>query len=162
MRTRHRTRRVDFRGPQRPDEFVRYGRRTRWGQNRKNVYLSPYVEEPLNSKVIKKNFVPELRIRQVFFVFWDSCVLCIYVMNILCTFHTYPYLAMVHICIYAKLFCMSRMYHKVNFLVEFNWFEFRVFLFSWPVAIPKLKSLVSPIYPYLEEEYMDSYLCQGY
>ena len=29
-------------------------------QNRKNVYLSPYVEEPLNSKVIK-GFVPELR-----------------------------------------------------------------------------------------------------
>ena len=33
----------------------------RWkSQNRKNVYLSPYVEEPLNSKVIK-SFVPELR-----------------------------------------------------------------------------------------------------
>ncbi len=29
-------------------------------QNRKNVYLSPNVEEPLNSKVIK-SFVPELR-----------------------------------------------------------------------------------------------------
>ena len=54
-------------------------------QNRKNVYLSPYVEKPLNSKVIK-GFVPELRSRQVFFVFWDSYVLCIYVMNILCTF----------------------------------------------------------------------------
>ena len=46
----------------------------RWkSQNRKNVYLSPYVEEPLNSKVIK-NFVPELRSRV--FVFRDSCVLC--------------------------------------------------------------------------------------
>ena len=55
-------------------------------QNRKNVYLSPYVEEPLNSKVIK-SFVPELRSRYVFFVFRDSYVLCIYVMNILCTFH---------------------------------------------------------------------------
>ena len=32
----------------------------RKSQNRKNVYLSPYVEEPLNSKVIK-SFVPELR-----------------------------------------------------------------------------------------------------
>ena len=29
-------------------------------QNRKNVYLSPYVEEPLNSKVIT-SFEPELR-----------------------------------------------------------------------------------------------------
>ena len=47
--------------------------------------LSPYVEKPFNSKVIK-GFVPELRSRQVFFVFRDSCVLCIYVMNILCTF----------------------------------------------------------------------------
>ena len=60
LRTRHQTRRVDFRGSQRPDEFARYGCRTRWAgdrwksQNRKNVYLSPYVEEPLNSKVIKK------------------------------------------------------------------------------------------------------------
>ena len=33
----------------------------RWkSQNRKNIYLSPYVEKPLNSKVIK-SFVPELR-----------------------------------------------------------------------------------------------------
>ena len=49
------------------------------------MYLSPYVEEPLNSKVIK-GFVPELRSRYVFFEFRDSYVLCIYVMNILCTF----------------------------------------------------------------------------
>ena len=48
--------------------------RTRWGggrwksQNRKNVYLSPYVEEPLNSKVIK-SFVPELRSRKCFSCF---------------------------------------------------------------------------------------------
>ena len=60
----------------------------RWkNQNRKNVYLSPYVEEPLNSKVIK-SFVPELRSRKLFFVFRDFYVLCIYVMNILCTFPT--------------------------------------------------------------------------
>ena len=50
--------------------------------------LSPYVEKPLNSKLIKKSFVHELRSRQVFFVFRDSYVLCIYVMNILCSFHT--------------------------------------------------------------------------
>ena len=38
----------------------------RWkSQNRKNVHLSPYVEEPLNSKVIK-SFVPELRSRKCF------------------------------------------------------------------------------------------------
>ena len=41
----------------------------RWKiQNRKNVYLSPYVEEPLNSKVIK-SFVPELRSRKCFSCF---------------------------------------------------------------------------------------------
>ena len=46
----------------------------RWKSlNRKNVYLSPYVEEPLNSKVIK-SFVPELRNRYVFFEFRDSYV----------------------------------------------------------------------------------------
>ena len=45
----------------------------------------PYVET-FNSKVIK-GFVPELRSRYVFFVFKDSYVLCVYVMNILCTFH---------------------------------------------------------------------------
>ena len=46
----------------------------------------PYVET-FNSKVIK-GFVPELRSRYVFFVFRDSNVLCIYFMNIICTFHT--------------------------------------------------------------------------
>ena len=46
----------------------------------------PYVET-FNSKVIK-GFVPGLRSRHVFFVLRDSYVLCIYVMKILCTFHT--------------------------------------------------------------------------
>ena len=49
------------------------GCRTRWrdrwkSQNRKNVYISPYVEEPLNSKVIKC-FVPELRSGKFFSCF---------------------------------------------------------------------------------------------
>ena len=49
-----------------PHEFGGGGR---WkSQNRKNVYLSPYVEEPLNSKVIK-SFVPELRSRKCFSCF---------------------------------------------------------------------------------------------
>ena len=39
------------------------------------MYLSPYVEEPLNSKEIK-SFVPELRSRYVFFEFRDSYVRC--------------------------------------------------------------------------------------
>ena len=71
LRTVHRTRRGDFRGSLRPDEFTRYGRRTRWrwkSQNRKNTYLSPYIDEPLNTKVIK-GFVPELRSRKCFSCF---------------------------------------------------------------------------------------------
>ena len=59
----------------------------RWkSQNRKNVYLSPYVEEPLNSKVIK-SFVPELRSRKCFSCFQiPMFYIYIYVMNILCMF----------------------------------------------------------------------------
>ena len=49
------------------------------------MYLSPYVEKPFNSKVIK-SFEPELRSRKCF-----SCFGIPMVMNILCTFHTYPY-----------------------------------------------------------------------
>ena len=50
-------------------------------------YLSPYVEKPFNSKVIK-SFVPELRSRKFFCV---SGFLCIYVMNILSTFPIFMY-----------------------------------------------------------------------
>ena len=51
-------------------------------------YLSPYVEKPLNSKVIK-SFVPELRSRKCFLCSRIS-MLSVYmdIMNILCTFHT--------------------------------------------------------------------------
>ena len=56
----------------------------RWkSQNRKNVYLSPYVEEPLNSKVIQ-SFIPELRSYKCFscfeipmfyvYMLWTFCV----------------------------------------------------------------------------------------
>ena len=64
LRTGHRTRRVDFRLLAEALSRCRtrwWGGGGRWkSQNRKNVYLSPYVKEPLNSKVIK-SFVPELR-----------------------------------------------------------------------------------------------------
>ena len=92
LRTRLRTGGVKFQGSLRPDEFVRYGRHT-WGGADGKVIIErlcislPYVET-FNSKVII-GFVPELRSRYVFFVFWDSYVLRIYVMNILCTFHIF-------------------------------------------------------------------------
>ena len=58
-----------------PHEMGRRGG-GRWkSQNRKNVHLSPYVEEPLNSKVIK-SFVPELRSR----VFRVSRFLCLFIL----------------------------------------------------------------------------------
>ena len=81
----------------------------RWkSQHRKIVHLPPYVEKPFNSKVIK-GFVPELRSRYVFFVFGDSYVLCIYVMNILCTFHTYPYIWLCNI--------TYKLYLKIKYII---------------------------------------------
>ena len=57
----------------------------RWkSQHRKIVYLPPHVEKTFNLKVIK-SVVPELRSRV--FVFRESYVIYIWVMNILCTFH---------------------------------------------------------------------------
>ena len=65
-----------------------------WGEDGKVIIERlgislPYVET-FNSKVINF-FVPELRSRYVFFVFRNSYVLCIYVMNILCTFPIFTY-----------------------------------------------------------------------
>ena len=55
----------------------------RWkSQNRKNVYLSPYVEKTFKLKGNKK-FRTWTKKSLVFFVFRDPYVLCIYVMNIL-------------------------------------------------------------------------------
>ena len=53
---------VDFRGSSWLDEYVRYGRRALVGLRADDIkavsieglYLSPYVEKPFNSKVIKK------------------------------------------------------------------------------------------------------------
>ena len=95
LRTRHWTRRVDFWGSLRRDEFARYGHRTRLGgggrwksQNRKNVYLSPYVET-FNSKVIK-GFVPELRSRKCFCLSRIP-MFYVYMLWTLYVHFTYPY-----------------------------------------------------------------------
>ena len=80
----------------RRDEFVRYGRRTWWGGEAdekvsiERLCLSPYVEKPFNSKVIK-SFVPELRSRKCFCVSGFLCYLHRCVMNILSTFHVFKY-----------------------------------------------------------------------
>ena len=71
VETRHRTRRVDFRLLAEALGWCR----TRYGGadekariERLCLSLSPYVEKPLNSKVIK-SFVPELRSRKCFSCF---------------------------------------------------------------------------------------------
>ena len=67
----------------------------RWkSQNRKNVYLSPYVKKPSNSKVIK-SFVPELRSRKCFSCFGIP-MFYVYMLWTFCVRFKYPYLAMVH------------------------------------------------------------------
>ena len=94
--------------------------RTRWGggrwksQNRKNVYLSPYVEEPLNSKVIK-SFVPEQRSRK-----------CSRVSRFLCS------MLYIYIYIYEHYMSISHMavsgygtHSRLNILTSFplNWYR---------------------------------------
>ena len=85
----------------------------RWkSQNRKNMYLSPYVEEPLNSKVIK-SFVPELRCRK-----WFSCfeipMFYVYTLGTIYLRFAYPYLAMVQnyllIYIYIYIYTLKSVY----------------------------------------------------
>ena len=69
----------------------------RWKSlNRKNVYLSPYVEEPLNSKVIK-SFVPEPRSRKCFSCFEIHMfyVYMLYIWTFLCIFPIFR-MAMLH------------------------------------------------------------------
>ena len=97
VETRYRTRRVDFRWL-----AEALGRcRTRWGQaggcrwksqNKKIVPLSPYVEEPLNSKVIK-GFVPEQRSRKCFSCFeipmFDVIYIYIYIYIYIWTFYVH-------------------------------------------------------------------------
>ena len=71
-------------------------------QNRKNVYLFPYVEEPLNSKVIK-SFVPGLRSRKCFSCF-EIPMFYVYMLWTFYVRYAFPYLAMVHIiwCVFNK------------------------------------------------------------
>ena len=65
----------------------------RWkSQNRKNVYPSPCVEEPLNSKVIK-SFVLELRSRKCFSCF-EIPMIYLYMLRTFYVRFAYPYLAM--------------------------------------------------------------------
>ena len=141
MRIGHRTRRVDFRGSLRPNEFARYGRRTRWGggrwksQNRKNVYLSPYVEEPLNSKVIK-SFVPELRSCKCFSCF-EIPIFYVYMLWTFYVHFTYPDIWLRYIIFYIK-----------NNLCSLEW-QFGSFVFL---------NLIAVFYSNLEHKHLTSWV----
>ena len=81
LRTGHRMRRVDFHLLAKALGRCRtiWGGGGRWkSQNRKNECLSPYVEEPLNSKVIK-SFVSELRSHKYFLCFEFPMFYVIYI-----------------------------------------------------------------------------------
>ena len=62
------------------------------------MYLSPYVEKPLNSKVMK-SFVPELRSRKCFLCFGIPIYIYIYmcVMNIMNVLRTGMNMSISHI-----------------------------------------------------------------
>ena len=79
---------------------TRVGREVRWkSQNRKIVPLSPYVEEPLNSKVIKCS-VPGQRSRQEFFVFRDSYYLSLWTFDVRFTYcHIMAMVQLDYICL---------------------------------------------------------------
>ena len=80
------------------------------------LYISLHVET-FNSKVIK-GFVPEVRSRYVFFVFRDSYVLCIYVMNILCTFQIS--VSGYGTSITSITFSLKYIFLRVHFSLEYN------------------------------------------
>ena len=74
------------------------GYRTRWVADEKarieKMFLSPYIEEPLNSTLIK-SFVPEQRVRKCFSCFEIHTFYVIYKWTLYVHF-AYPYRAMVH------------------------------------------------------------------
>ena len=87
----------------------------RWkSQNRKNVYLSPYVEEPLNSKVIK-SFVPELRSRKCFSCF-EIPMFYVYMLWTFYVHFTYCRIWIWYIYIYIYIY----IYHDVKPLARIS------------------------------------------
>ena len=99
----------------------------------------PYVET-FNSNVIK-GFVTELRSRYVFFVFRDSYVLCIYVMNIICTFHISVSWVWYTIDIIVALTFQIFLAQVFVYLFAFLHFQFMVHrVANWPWTEPSYSS----------------------
>ena len=78
VQTRHRTRRLTFPCSQRPWAGVARDGGADEKARIERLCLSPYVEKPLNSKVIK-SFVPELRSRKCFSCFEIPMFYVIYI-----------------------------------------------------------------------------------
>ena len=133
VEARSRTRRLAFADSPRPDEFVRVmgAARMRGAKEEasiKRFCLSPYVEEPLNLKVIKGSYLN-----------WEV-IMCYSYFEILCSKfsicgHEHSmYISHIAVSGYGTM-GMSRsiyiyqplqtsmMWHKVNFKAAFNWFE---------------------------------------
>ena len=87
-------------------------------------HLSPYVEKPLNSKVIK-SFVPELRSRQVFFVFRDSYVIYIYELWTFYVHFTYSCMAMSQYVMYGYVSILVK-WIKCSPMVQETWVQSQV------------------------------------
>ena len=91
----------------------------RWkSQHRKKVYLSPYVEKPFKSKVIK-SFVPELRSRKYFLCFGIP----IFYVYMLWTFYvhfTYSCMATLQLKVFRSYTSLNIMNHR-HFLHNFDY-----------------------------------------
>ena len=123
VETRHWTRRVDFHLLVEALSRCRTRRGGGWKcQNRKIVPLSPYVEKPLNSKVIK-SFVPELKSHKCFSCFEIPMFYVIYIWTLYAHFtHSRIWLwyteseqqtsfAILHNKFYNPLYCFRRLFN---------------------------------------------------
>ena len=88
--------------------------------------LSPCLEKPLNSKVIK-SFVPEQRSRYVFFEFRDPCVLCyIYIYIYIYIYEHYMSISHIAVCGYGTQFRKS---FKVSVKIRVLFYVLFLFFF---------------------------------
>ena len=92
-------------------------------------YLYPYVEKPLNSKVIK-SFVPELRSRKCFCVSGFLCYLC--VLWTLWTFCIPVWICLFHIFMYGYVTILSASRTSIYlFIYLFIYFYSFIYLFNF-------------------------------
>ena len=107
---------VDFRSLRVP--HVVWGR---WkSQHRKIVYLPPYVEKPLNSKVIK-SFLPELRSRKCFRVSGFLCYLYMSYEHFMYVSHIHIHVWLCNIYIYIYILDTLFVSELIGGNIIFKW-----------------------------------------